>query len=204
MKRKQMLGGLAMMLAGALILTTANAIAHERREVGEYTFVVGFLNEPALLNEPNSLDLRISKTADQSPVEGLEETLKASVSAQGKDLDLEVKRRFGTPGAYNAYFMPTAEGEYSFHITGTIEGKDVDEVFTSGPDTFSSVEAPNGFPVAYSDSTTGLSSLQERVVTLETDDSGSDSGTTLGIIGIVLGALGLGAGGLAFVRANKA
>ncbi len=199
-----MLGGIAMMLAGVLVLGTSSAFAHEHRDVGDYTFIVGFLNEPALLNEPNSIDLRISKTADSSPVEGLADTLKVTVSAQGQDTDLPLKARFGTPGAYNGYFMPTAEGEYSFHITGTIDGNAVDETFTSGPDTFSSVEAPNGFPVAYDAGGTDVSTLQERVTALENDDSSSGSGSTLGIIGIIIGALGLGVGGMAFVRSSKA
>jgi hypothetical protein len=202
MNRKLMLGGIAMMLACALVLNTTSATAHERREVLEYTFVVGFINEPALLNEPNSLDLRISRTADEAPIEGLEETLSVTVSAQGQELELEVEARFRTPGAYNGHFMPTAAGEYTFHVTGTIEGNEIDETFTSGPDTFSTVDPPIGFPVAYSDAGAEFSSLEERIVTLENDDD-SGSGATLGIIGIVVGALGLAAGGLAFVRSGK-
>jgi hypothetical protein len=204
MNRILMLGGLALMSLGALVWGTNSAIAHEHREVGEYAFVVGFLNEPALLNEPNSLDLRVEHHDDETPVEGLEETLNVTVSAQGQELELELEGRWGTPGAYNAYFMPTAAGEYTFHITGMVEDFQVDETFTSGPDTFSTVDPPIGFPVAY-EAGADIASLEERVVTLESDsDSGSDSGTTLGIIGIIVGALGLGVGGLAFMKANKA
>ena len=203
MKRILMPAGIALMLAGALVLTAMNVAAHERREVGEYTFVIGFLNEPALLNEPNSLDLRISNTADESPIEGLAETLSVTVSAQGEEMELEVRARFGTPGAYNGYFMPTAVGEYTFHVTGTIEGNAIDETFTSGPDTFSNVNPPNGFPVPYDAAGVDVSSLEERVVTLENNDD-SGSGATLGIIGIIVGALGLGVGGIAFIRAGKA
>src|SRR5690606_39107967 len=160
-------GGLALMLAGALVFGATTANAHERREVGDYTFIIGFLNEPALLNEPNSLDLRISNTETEEPVEGLEETLRVTGSAQGQDMELELRPRFNTPGAYNGYFMPTAGGEYTFHVTGTIEGNEIDETFSSGPDTFSNVAAPVGFPFAYSEGgSDGASSLEERVSAL--------------------------------------
>jgi hypothetical protein len=202
-------GSAALLILGSLLAGSDSASAHERRNVLSYTFVVGFLNEPALLNEPNSLDLRISRTADSAAVEGLEATLKAEVKAQGKTLALEIKRRFGAPGAYNAYFMPTAAGEYTFHIFGTIEGNAVDETFTSSPNTFSSVNAPVGFPEAYAAPSAGnglsetIGSLEERVVNLEAKGS-DDSGTAMavGIVGIIVGALGLAAGGFAITRSK--
>ena len=40
-----------------------------------------------------------------------------------------------------AKFGPTpAAGDYSFHIFGTINGDSIDETFTSGPQTFDTVE----------------------------------------------------------------
>lgn len=204
MHRIFVLGGLALMLAGALVIGTSTADAHERREVGNYTFVVGFLNEPALLNEPNSLDLRISNTASTEPVEGLAETLNVTVSAQGQEMELELRARFNTPGAYNGYFMPTAAGEYTFHVTGTIEGNAIDETFSSGPDTFSNVNPPVGFPAAYGGDSAAVSSLEARVLSLENADSDGGSGSTLGLVGIVLGAVALGVGGMAFMRGSKA
>ena len=56
---------------------------------------------------------------------------------------------FGTPGDYRAFFFPTAPGNYTFQFTGTIGSQKVDESFTSGPTTFSTVEDPASaqFPV---------------------------------------------------------
>ena len=120
---KSRLGGAAM-LAGALILTTvSSALAHEEREVGDYTFEVGMLEEPVL-------------TRGDEPVEGLEESLQATVTFGGETRDLEISPRFGEPGAYQSVFFPTAAGPYSFHVTGEVEGQSIDETFTGGPDTF--------------------------------------------------------------------
>jgi hypothetical protein len=197
----------ALLLAvGAFFVSTAIVSAHERRAVGDYSFVVGWLNEPAFVNQPNSLDLRISKTADTSPVTGLEKTLKFEVTADGKTKDVPIAARFNTPGAYNAYVLPNKTGTYVFHISGTIEGNAIDEKFTSGPGTFGNIEEPNYFPNAAAGSTNDevTSGIDQRLTALETDsDGGSDSGTLFGIIGIIVGALGLAVGGVALARSGK-
>ena len=38
------------------------------------------------------------------------------------------------PGDYRAFFVPSQPGDYTFHITGTIDGTKVDESFTFGPE----------------------------------------------------------------------
>lgn len=188
---------------GSYLTTTTTSEAHERRAIGEYTFVVGWLTEPALVNQPNSLDLRVSKTEDSSPVAGLNTTLQFEVTANGQTTEVPIVGRFNTPGAYNAYLMPTYVGEYTFRIYGTVEGNNVDERFTSGPNTFSSIDEPNSFPEP--DGTNDQTgSFEQRIVALENDSGGSDSGTLFGIIGIVVGAAGLLVGGLALSRSGKA
>src|SRR5256714_7989297 len=70
-------------VVASLLLTSGTAYAHERRTVGPYQFVVGWLNEPAYVGQLNSLDLRITDTRNTQPVSGLEKTLAADVSAGG-------------------------------------------------------------------------------------------------------------------------
>ena len=72
---------LATMAALAVVVSSfalnANvALGHERRTVGPYTFVVGWINEPAYVNLLNSLDLTVTETSGAKPVEGLDKTLK--------------------------------------------------------------------------------------------------------------------------------
>jgi hypothetical protein len=69
----------------------------------------------------------------------------------GETKPLELRARFGQPGSYVADLLPTAEGTYSFRIFGTIEGTDIDETFTGGPDTFSEVESTDSiaFPTGH-------------------------------------------------------
>lgn len=60
MKNKIALGGIALVAALLVFTFTARpASAHEVRHIGPYTFIVGFLNEPAYAQQENSLDLTI-------------------------------------------------------------------------------------------------------------------------------------------------
>lgn len=155
---------LFVVVAVAASVTGSRASAHEVRVIGEgrYEVVVGFLDEPAFVGEKNGLDLRVSKlpvageaspvpvdaASANTPVEGLETTLQAEVIYGEQRLALTLDTVYNGPGQYASYFFPMAEGDYSFHVTGTIEGVAVDETFTSGPDTFSPIQPRLEFPAA--------------------------------------------------------
>jgi hypothetical protein len=143
--------GRAAFVAAALsmIAGTGAVLGHESRDVGDLTFVVGFLEEPVFSGQKSGLDLRVSR--GETPVEGLEETLQAEVTFDGQVRALEISPAFGEPGAYRSVFFPTAAGPYTFHIFGDVEGVAVDEEFTSGPDTFGEVQDVTGgqFPVQF-------------------------------------------------------
>ncbi len=138
------------------------ATAHEQRDVAdEYSFVVGFLAEPAYAGEQNGLDLRISTLdptggVNSEPVEGADETLTATVSFGDLSMPLELSPVYNTPGSYRAIFFPTTPGDYTFHITGTIGDTEIDETFTSADGEFGAVQDPtplmfpplSGTPVA--------------------------------------------------------
>ena len=144
----------AMLSLGAFALLasifTIALSAHENREVadGQYQLTVGFLEEPAFVNEKNGLSLRVVTVDGEEPVEGLVDTLEAEVIYGDQSMELELAPVFGDAGHYQAIFFPTATGAYTFRISGEIEGNEIDEEFTSGPETFSEVEPiePLQFP----------------------------------------------------------
>jgi hypothetical protein len=169
---------LAMALAGP-------AAAHEHREVGEYSITVGFIDEPVYTGQKSGLEFGVAHHDSEEPVEGLEETLQAEVTFEGETRDLPVSARFGEPGWYESVFFPTAAGAYTFRIFGTIDGVDVDESFTSGPDTFSEVSDVAGgqFPVVFPATSDVVRDAE----------AGAGAATTA-LIGVVLGGAGLLAG----------
>ena len=136
---------LALILSSQL-LTVQTAYAHERRTVGPYQLVVGFLNEPAFAGALNGVDLTVTDTRSTPPknVEGVEKTLAVEVFAGGLSSSFKpaLAARFGQPGKYAAYFEPTRVGAYRFVFKGKVESQDVSETFESGPGRFGDAEDP--------------------------------------------------------------
>ena len=176
-------------VASSFAISSNTALGHERRSVGPYTFVVGWINEPSYVNLLNSLDLTVTETNSGKAVEGLDKTVKADVTYGGLTTPqpLTIAARFGQPGKYTGYVMPTKVGEYTFHITGTIGTMNVDEKFQSGPGRFGSIEPTD--PLQYPSKIVSNADLAARLDQLQ----------TLVIAGIVVGALALliSIGGLA-------
>ena len=185
---------LATVAAVAVVLSsfavnTNIALGHERRAVGPYTFVVGWINEPSYVNLLNSLDLTVTETNGGKAVEGLDKTLKVDLAYGGSSQTqpLTIAARFGLPGKYSGYVIPTKVGDYTFHITGTVGTMNVDEKFESGPGRFGTIESTD--PLQYPQKLVSNSDLAARLDQLQ----------TLVIAGVVVGALALlvSIGGLA-------
>ena len=183
------IGGAAVMAVALVALTAGATLAHEVREVGGHTFVVGFIDEPVFTGQKSGLEFFVSR-GEEEPVEGLEATLEAQVTYGGQTRDLEISPRFGEPGAYESVFFPTAAGPYTFRIFGEVEGEPFDESFTSGPETFSEVEEQSGgqFPVQFPapadvvrDAEAGAAAATQATIAL-----------VLAIAGLLVGLVGLG------------
>jgi len=216
-------------LSGVLALPTPAALAHERRSQGDLEMTVGFGTEPAYAGQPNSVALLL--VHDGAPVVDLGATLDVEISFgdQTQRFPLEPNfavGAFGEPGDYRAWFIPTREGRYAFHFTGTIQGEEVDQTFTSGPRTFGDVEDPKQIQFPVQDPTNG--ELAERIdrevprLTSATEEArasaaaavanagaaGDDasSAQTFAILALAVGALGvaLASGALLFARKRAA
>ena len=190
----RMLAALATLaiVASSFAINGNVALGHERRTVGPYTFVIGWIVEPAYVDNMNALDLTVTETQGAKAVEGLEKTLQAEVIVGGaaKTMPLKLAARFGLPGKYQGQLLPTRTGDYSFHIFGNVGTTKVDEKFESGPNTFGGIESTNAlqFPERGL-STTDLAARLDQLQTLV-------------IAGIVIAGLALIAslGGLAMRR----
>ncbi len=130
-------------LAGAFLLALAflaqplAGLAHEHRDVGDYTFTVGFINEPAIQGDTNGIWVEVLN--GEEPVTGLADTLQAQVIFGDQSRDFDLVPAWGEDGVYQAVFIPTEPGDYTFRFFGQIDGVDVDESFTSSPEGFDSV-----------------------------------------------------------------
>ena len=154
-----MLGSLVLSMLLTFIAPLA-AEAHETRTIadGKYVIVIGFMNEPVFAGDKSGLEFWVSEVStanpaapgetEGTPVEGLEETLQAEVIYGDQTMELPLEATWDEPGGYGSVFFPMVPGDYTFRIYGTIGDTEIDESFTSGPETFSVVEdpAPLRFP----------------------------------------------------------
>ena len=198
--RFRFLGLLVLGLILTALLLPAQAAAHVNVEVGDgrYVMELGFRDEPAYLGLPNALFLKVGEygTGGTTPVEELAGTLTAEVTKDGQTKQLPLVP-IGD-GVYEGALVPTAVGDYTFHITGAIGDATVDESVTSGPNTFNSVEPLSGieFPVARPDA------AQLDATVAETGGAVATA-RTFSLIGIAVGALGLIVAAVALTRSGR-
>ena len=159
----------------------------------------------------------MSHSDDAVGVEGLDQTLQVEVTyvptSTSKTMDLLAV--YGDPGHYVAYFIPTAPGHYRFRLIGTIEANEIDETFESmaGGGEFDDVRSQTGlhFPEPrpslreLESAVRGAQDMaQQAQIAAAAEDSDSDAGALLGIIGIVVGAAGVAIAAAAMVVATRA
>jgi hypothetical protein len=144
-------------VAGLLLLSLAPVVAaHGHTSASGFNFVIGWSGEPALVGQPNAVQLFVYDASDKPITDIPADAVSVVVSTAGQDSSslslspaFDVEEGFGTPGEYSADIIPTAPGDYAFHFTGTIHGRAIDVSMASSEETFDGVIAPADleFPV---------------------------------------------------------
>jgi hypothetical protein len=211
MKRETLAILLTILACVAVAFVAVPAGAHETNEVGGYSFVVGWGIEPAYVGQLNSVQLIVTHKADGDPVNDPGARLSVTVTYGKEETKMDLVPTFsgdlgtGTPGEYRALLIPTAPGDYTFHVTGTIGGARVNEKVTSSPKTFSPVEDASAaqFPAKVPGVEQVAQRLDAELPRLATDSevsSAVSSAKTLGYIGIAVGAVGIVLAAFALLR----
>ena len=174
--RSRRLGVAILTSSVALLLIAGVADAHIVKTFGTYTVALGWVHEPTYVGEQNAVQVVIKDAAGKAVTDLNDGDLKVTVGVGGKTSDpLDLLNTFdpdtglGVPGDYEAPIIPTAPGDYTFHLTGTIDGTAIDETATSSDSTFNSVVDPTGiqFPnqlPALTDIITRLDRIDARLV----------------------------------------
>jgi hypothetical protein len=220
MHTKAIQGGLlsaavGLAVAAIVVLPATAALAHAERQVGPFTVAIGFGTEPAYVGFPNSLEVIVHRTLDDKGVDDAANTLQAEIIFGTQTMSVALEPNFdtdsgGSPGDYRGAFIPTAPGDYTFHVSGTIDGTNVDEKVTSAPDTFASVTDPSTieFPAKFptvAELSTKLDRETARIqaaadASAKSAQDAASTAKSLGYVGIAVGAVGLMVAVIALVR----
>jgi len=202
MRSLRALAAAAALLCASFTLLAAPALAHEVATAGDLALEVGWGTEPAYVGQLNTVQLIVTHKADGDPINDPGARLTAAVSYGDQKQDFELTPTWdaeagtGTQGEYAALLIPTAPGDYSFHITGSVEGVKVDLEVASGPKTFSPVEDATAvqFPVKVPGTDQVAQRLDKELPRLATADkveSEVSSAKMLGYVGIAVGVVGV-------------
>lgn len=179
----------AVSIFGALILSTA-AYAHETTTVGILTLTLGWEEEPAYAGVTNAVELEATRAA--GPVSDPAASLSVQVSFGDAASTLPM-RPGSEPGFYTARLIPTRAGTYTFHVTGTLSGEQVDLESTCSDQTFdcvidaSEIQFPESDP-AGSDLAKRLERETSRVEAAQREAVGAKRVAT---VALALAAVGL-------------
>jgi hypothetical protein len=196
MPHKYILRGLAALALTTLLVTPLAVWAHTTVPAGgNYDLEYGWTNEPALVNQPNSLILNISEhgvdaadTPDpNAPAFTVDvSALKVEVAYGGQSKVLQLQPLpDGNPGQYVASFVPTKAGQYTVNITGKLTGSvgDADVNLSVNPEDVETVDA-YAFPnLAAADSTSANSFGLTGWLAV--------AALVAGLVGIVIGVVAL-------------
>ena len=187
------------------LLTSVPSIAsaHAERTVGPFELEIGFRDEPVYVGVPNAVFLALMKNGHA--VADLGDSLTVTLGFGDQTSDPIVFEPMEVPGQFQAPFVPSQAGAYTFTLSGSVDGDELDLSLTSGPKTFDEAQdvASATFPKVQYPTNTELASRieQESARTASelaalTDDiaaanDAASNAKTVGIIGIVIGAIGL-------------
>ena len=195
---------------GLAIGVAAPATAHVVKQIGPYSVAIGWVREPTYVGEQNAVQVVIKDSAG-NPVSDLSpDDLKVVVSTGNEQSDpmslaptFDEDTGLGIPGDYEATIIPTAPGNYTFLVTGTIHDQSVDETVTSSDSTFdaavesTTIQFPSKLP-ALSGVITRLDRIDARIAADRTRaDEAAAAATRALVVGIVIGGLGVLIGGSA-------
>jgi hypothetical protein len=166
----------AVALAAVLTIAVVGTIqAHVLKDFGQDSVALGWSVEPTYVGQVNAVQVVVKDKAGKPVTDLAEGDLKVVVSVGGQDSSpLSLANKFdedtglGIPGNYETPLTPTAPGDYTFHLTGSIHGQAVDETATSSDSTFDSaveatdIEFPNKLP-SLTEITTSLDRINARL-----------------------------------------
>ncbi len=133
--------------------------AHDRKNAGALTVVLGWGTEPAF---SGSLNAVVVSLADRTgPLAKAEGELSVEVGFGTERVTLALEPVLNRPHEFHAPLVPTRAGTYTFHVTGRINKQPIDITSTCGDSTFHCVTDASAIQFPVKDPSVGQ--LAERI-----------------------------------------
>jgi hypothetical protein len=146
----------------AVSLVTLSMVAlgaHDRKNAGALTVVLGWGTEPAF---SGSLNAVVVSLADRTgPLAKAEGELSVEVTFGTERVTLALEPVFNRPHEFHAPLVPTRAGTYTFHVTGRINKQPIDITSTCADSTFHCVTDASAIQFPVKDPSVGQ--LAERI-----------------------------------------
>jgi hypothetical protein len=200
----------------AALALAGPASAHAERTIGPIDLEMGFRDEPAYVGLPNAVFIELSTGGH--PIADLGDDLEVTLGFGDQTSEPMTFEPIEERGQYQAPFVPSQPGPYTFSLSGTVDGTKVNLSLTSGPQTFDEVQDPasSTFPAVDLPTTAQLADRAEREATRTQDDlaaardaathadGAASSARTIGYAGVGMGALGVIVGIVALATRRNA
>jgi hypothetical protein len=130
--------GITIFVIGAFLMTFVTfmivpqiSFAHISKPFGNTTIEAGWLSEPPLAGDLNSIVLQVSRgtSGEQTPVANALANLTLSVKSGTITKVLDFQPSPTTDGGYEGMVLPTRVGPYSLVLQGDVKGQKVDSEF---------------------------------------------------------------------------
>ena len=177
-------------VVGLWLATAVSTQAHERVGIGPYTVIVGWENEPVIVDERNAVIVHIYR--EGAPVTGLEGTLRLELLYAGRSFRGNLHPS-GEPGHYRAEVLPTVRGQYTVRLFGQIEDFELDEQID--PEEVLAGRILQ-FPEAQPDQ-------RELLATIATLEAQAARANQLALAGVIAGLLGISLAAVSLVRRGR-
>ncbi|MDQ4133047.1 MAG: hypothetical protein M3179_07545 [Actinomycetota bacterium] len=188
----------------AAVVMAAPAQGHETKAAGPLEITVGWEREPAYTGVENFVEVAVAETG-AGPVADVGTGLTAAVSygPASKVLALVPAER---PGVVRAALVPTRPGSYTIHVTGSVRGQVIDVTSTCSETSFDCVTDSGEIQFPAPDPPSGqLAERLERELARGRQARSDAAGARrLALVALAVGAVAVGTGSVALVRATRA
>jgi len=180
------------------------AAAHETKDIGDLRLTIGWGEEPAFSGFRNFVEVDVADAAGR-PVADPAGTLSAEVAFGDERIALSLVPAAREPGKFRAWIVPTRPGSYTFHVTGTVRGQQIEMTSTCSEETFACVEDASLIQFPVKDPSAGqlADRINRELPRAESAMEAAAGARTLGLAGLAGAVIALAAAvGLGLRKGN--